>query len=892
MKKAAINLFFFMVISLFLFSEDFNLILKDFSYRNLGPYKVGSWISCIAVPETDNPSYKYTFYVGARNGGVWKTTNNGTTFFPIFDNQESLSIGAIAVDPVNPEIVWVGTGETYNARLSHPGDGVYKSEDRGKNWKNMGLRKTEHIAKILINPKNPNIVYVAAMGKLFSSSEERGVYKTVDGGKTWEKVFYLDENTGVIDIVMNPENPDIIYIASYEKYRFPWHFEAGGEKSGIYKTTDGGKNWEKLTNGLPEGKLGRIGLALYRKNPKIIYALIENLNPKPGYKRDKKQTEFNKMKDPYFDSLIGGELYKSVDGGKSWKKMNSEKDNLSSKAAYSFNKVIVDQNDPNHLFVLSMSLHSSFDGGKTWIDLKWNKEFFRNMFGDVRTFWIDPKDSRHILVGSDGGLYVSYDGGKTVDHLYNIPLGEIYAVEADMAYPYNIYVGLQDHEVWKGPSNGWAGMIMPEDWNLVGKWDGMYTKVDPKTNRWAYTTTQFGGHLRVDMLKGERVDIEPKVKKGEPMYRFPWTPVILISHFDNNVLYAGSQYLLKSKDRGDHWKKISPDLTTNNPEKIAGKGHMMYCTITTISESPLQKGLLWVGTDDGRVFMTPNDGKKWIEFTKKLSKLGCPSDFWVTRVLASNHSKDIAYVVKSGFKFDKKQPCIFRTDDGGNTWKNISSNLPKSPVNVIVEDKINPDLIFVGNNKGVYVSFNRGLSWYNFNQNIPKVPVNDLLIHPREKDLIVGTYGRGAFITDISPLEELTENILKKSIYIFNIKPKPQLNYSQRRFWGNFMLMGDRPIFTPNEINGVIIYIYSKKAHKNPFDYMIKNENRVIYKSAVKLKRGLNRIILKTEKIKPGEYLFIINFKGKLMKKKFKVYERFFWPVGLQTLRTIKSLIQ
>jgi len=880
-KKAAFFVIIIFLISFSIYSLNYETLLKDFKYRNLGPYKIGSWISCIAVPNTDNPNYKYTFYVGARNGGVWKTINNGTTFFPVFDKENSLSIGDIAIDPINPEIVWVGTGESFNARCSHSGDGIYKSIDGGKTWKNIGLKRTRHISKILINPKNPQIVYVAAMGNLFSPNVDRGVYKTIDGGKTWKKVFYIDKHTGVIDMVINPDNPDILYIASYEKYRYPWHFEAGGKNSGVYKTTNGGKSWKRLYNGLPKGKIGRIGLTLYNKKPNIIYALIENLNPKPGYKT-KNTSGFNKMKDPYFDSLIGGELYKTINSGKSWKKMNKKEDNLSSKAAYSFNKVIVDQNNSKHLFILSMSLHSSFDSGKTWLDMKWNKNFFSKMFGDVRTFWIDSKDSRHILVGSDGGLYVSYDGGKTVDHLYNIPLGEIYAVEADMAKPYNIYVGLQDHEVWKGPSNGWSGMIMPEDWNLVGKWDGMYIKVEPENNRFAYSTTQFGGHIRIDILKGERVDIEPKNKKGEPPYRFPWTPPLIISHYNTNVIYAGSQYLLKSSDRGEHWEKISPDLTTNDSVKIAGKGHMMYCTITSISESPLKKGVIWVGTDDGKVHMTNDEGKHWYEFTSKLVKLGCPKDYWVTRVFSSNHIEGRAYVVKSGFKFDDYRPFVFKTDDFGKTWENISSDLPNFPVNVIVEDIVNPDLLFVGNDIGIFVSFNRGKHWINFNKNIPKVPVNDIIIQSREKDLIVGTYGRGAFVSNISPLQEFREENLNKRIYLFDIVSKPKINYSQRRFWGNFMLMGDRPIFTPNEINGISIYYYLKEKIKTPLILIILDKkNKIVKKVVLNQNLGLNRFVWDTRRVDAGEYKAVIKTNDLKLIKKFSVFERYFFKVGL-----------
>ena len=866
------------------FSKD---LLSVFNYRALGPYKIGSWISCIAAPPTNFSKYKYTFYVGARNGGVWKTENNGTTFYPIFDKYGSLSIGAIAVDQRNPEIVWVGTGESFNARLSHPGDGIYKSEDGGKTFVHLGLEETHHISKIVIDPRNSNVVYVAAMGHLFTPNKERGIYKTTDGGKTWKKVFYINENIGVIDLVINPKNPDILYAAAYEKYRYPWHFEAGGEGSGIYKTTDGGKTWKRLSGGLPHGKIGRIGLAIFPGNPDIVYAVVENLNPKPGAKFPETPQEyikikFNKMGDPFWKFIVGGEVYRTTDGGLHWEKRNSSKDNVSSKAAYSFNKIRVAPDDPNKIYILSETLEYSEDGGKTWHNLKWPQiDKFSNMFGDVRAMWIDPNDSRHMLIGSDGGLYVTYDGGKTVDHLYNIPLGEIYAVEADNKIPYNIYVGLQDHEIWMGPSNSWRGEITIEDWFLVGKWDGMYCKVDPETNRWAYTTTQFGGHQRVDLLNGERVDIEPKREKGKPPYRFPWTPPILISPHNPQIIYAGAQMLLMSLDRGDHWIEISPDLTTDDPVKIAGKGHMMYCTIATISESPLKPGLIWVGTDDGKVHVTKDFGKSWSDCTSAITAMGCPENYWVTRVFASNHFPGRAYVTKSGFKFDDFRPFVFRTDDYGKTWVNITGNLPKASVNVIYEDRKNPNLLFVGTEKGVYVSLNGGGSWLPFNNNMPHVPVMDLMIHPRENDLIVGTYGRGAFITDISPLQELKKDILDQDAYLFSIEPKPQMNYSQRRFWGNFELMGDRPITTPNEPNGLAIYYYFKDTSKTPASIEIYNfQGKLMKKMKINHDKGLHKIYWDTARSKPGVYKVVLKVEGKVLTRYAKVTPRWKWPVN------------
>ncbi len=677
----------------------------ELNFRALGPYRVGSWITEIVVPQTHNPKYDYTYYIGTRNGGIWKTENNGTTFFQIFDTVTTPSIGALALAPSNPEIVWAGTGEDYNARSSHSGTGVYKSIDGGKTWSNEGLNDSHHISVIIVHPEKPHIVYVSVMGHLFTANQERGIFKTSNGGESWERIWFVDENTGVIDLVMDPSNPEILYAAAYEKYRLPWHFEAGGEQSAIYKTTDGGKNWNKLENGLPDGKLGRIGLAIYSKDPNILYSVIEILKP---YISDGTEGEQDMHMKPVGE-VIWGDVYKTENGGEEWTKMNHDTINVADKAPYSFNKIYIDPENDDNVYVISMTMPNSNDGGKTWDGIEWGKsKILNNVFGDFRTMWIDPKDPRHMMIGSDGGLYETFDRGINSNHLYHIPLGEVYHVSVDMEEPYNIYAGLQDHEVWKGPSNSWKGEISLEDWFLIGMWDGMYCPVDPTDSRWFYTTTQFGAHQRVDQKKAERKRIEPKAPKGDPKYRYPWDPPLIISPHNPSILYTGGQMLLQSLDRGETWIELSPDLTTNDSIKIAGKGHMMYCTLTTISESPKKPGLIWVGTDDGRVHMTPDFGKTWNEFTNTISETGVPSEFWTTRVFASKFDDNTAYVCKSGFKFDDFKPYVFKTNDKGKTWVNIAVGLPDYPVNVIIEDLKNPNLLFVGNDIGIYFSLDAG----------------------------------------------------------------------------------------------------------------------------------------------------------------------------------------
>lgn len=792
-----------------------------FNFRSLGPYRVGSWISEIAVPQTNDSKYDYTYYIGSRNGGVWKTENNGTTFFPVFDSISSPSIGALAISQSNPEIIWVGTGEDYSARLSHPGAGVYKSTNGGKTWEHKGLIDSHHISVIIIHPKNPDIIYTSVMGHLFTPNNERGVFKSSDGGVNWEKVLFIDENTGVIDMVMDPSNPDILYASAYEKYRFPWHFESGGEQSAIYKTIDGGTTWTKLTVGLPEGKLGRIGLTIFPKNPQILYSVIEIIKP---YIPDGTEDEQDMHMKPVGE-VIWGDVYKTKNGGENWEKTNPDTINVADKAPYSFNKIYVDPDDSDQIYVLSMTMPYSKDGGKNWDGIEWGKSnILKNVFGDFRTMWIDPKDGRHMMIGSDGGLYETFDRGQNSTHHYHIPLGEIYHVSVDMEEPYNVYCGLQDHEVWKGPSNSWKGEISLEDWFLIGMWDGMYCPVDQTDSRWFYTTTQFGAHQRIDQGKTKRDRIEPKAAKGETKYRYPWEPPLIISPHNPAILYTGGQMLLQSLDRGKTWIELSPDLTTNDPKKIDGKGHMMYCTLTTISESPVKAGVIWVGSDDGRINMTTDFGKTWHEFTNQLAEIGIPHDYWTTRVSASNHSDSVAYICKSGFKFDNFKPYLAKTVDYGKSWTNIANGLPDYPINVIVEDEKNPDLLFIGNDIGIYFSLDGGNSWQRMLGNIPNVPIKDLVIHPRENDLVAGSYGRGLYITNINWLQQLKAEIGDENIYFFDIQPKPVSNISDAAFWGNNRLMGDSHLFTPNEANGLQFSYWLKKELKDEPEFFIFNE--------------------------------------------------------------------
>jgi len=854
-----------------------------FQFRNLGPFRAGSWVTCFAVPDSPPEAHLYTFYVGTRNGGVWKTTNNGITFEPVFDTQSHLSIGAIAISSSNPEIVWVGTGEAHNARSSQSGDGVYKSTDGGLTWQNMGLRDSHHIPRIIIHPTSPDIVYVASMGHLFTPNQERGVFKTTDGGKTWEKVLYLGDKIGIIDLAMDPTNPETLYAAAYDKVRLPWHYEAGGPGSGLYKTTDGGKTWQRLKGGFPTGPLGRIGIDIYKKNPRILYAVVEKLR----LPTEAEVEAARKAGRPAHPVSVG-EVYRTEDGGQSWVKVNSGQEPLASKAPYSFNQIYIDPGNDQVLYITGVTLASSIDGGKTWRDADWPpRTLFRSAFGDVRTLWIDPANPRRILFGSDGGVYVSYDGGRTCHHFYNLPLGEIYALGVDMEEPYNIYAGLQDHDSWKGPSNSWSGVINLSDWVTVGGGDGMYNVVDPTDSRWVYNCREFGDFGRLDQKTGIRKSIQPFRAADKEPYRFNWTPPIHLSPHNSSIVYIGAQCLLRSLNRGDSWEEISPDLTTNDKSKQGGAGYITFCTITTISESPVKPGVIWVGTDDGKVQVTVNGGATWVDCTQALAKAGGPASLWVSRVFASPHEAGTAFVAKSGFRQDDFKPYLFKTRDYGRTWVSISSNLPDSPINVVVQDRKNPDLLFVGTDNGLFISLDGGKNWRPFQSNMPKVKVSDLVIHPRESDLVVGTYGRGIWITNIWPLQELAEEVLLKEAHLFSTRPAVQKQYP---VFGNYQLTGDSHLFTPNEPDEVAIFYYLKsdlpvKAKIKIYDL----QKNLLKEIEADGKAGLNRVSWDMRKsgegraasrVEPGLYLVVLEVGGTKLEQKALISKRISWSIG------------
>jgi photosystem II stability/assembly factor-like uncharacterized protein len=807
-------------------------ILGTVTMRNIGAFRTGAWVTAIAVPESPARDHLYTIYAATRSGGLWKTVNGGISWDAISDSVGVAATGAVAVAPSNPNVVWLGTGDQANARSSLSGKGVFKSIDAGKTWQFMGLPDSSHIARIVIDPKNPDVVFVAAMGRLYTKNEERGVFKTVDGGKTWKKTLYVNDAVGAIDLVINRKTPTILYAAMYDKDRKPWQIVESGPETAIYRSDDAGEKWTKLGGGLPTGKLGRIGLDIYQKNPQILYALIENQNsatpengPAPtspplregragaaaaqgargagaGRGAAAGQGGVSAVA-PLARGIIGNELYRTDDGGKTWVKTGPT-NVAGGKAPYSFNQIKIDPNNDQVVIANSDSMYITRDAGKTW-----QMNFFRGAFGDFRCMWWDPEDSDRLIIGSDGGVQFSNDGGKTTDYAPNLRVGEVYAIGVDMDDPYNVYGGLQDHDSWKGPSNGRTGVITVEDWVTVGPGDGMYNVVDPTDSRWVYNTRELNVMGRMDQKTGVRTDITPgRAGSGDPPLRYNWIAPIALSPHNPQIVYAGAQLLFRSLDRGDHWEKISPDLTTNDPSKV---GHNVpFCTITTISESPVKAGVIWVGTDDGKVQLTTNHGGAWTDVTPALVAAGAPADRWVSRVFASPFDANTAFVAKNGYRNDDFTPYLYRTTDGGKTWTSISANLPKAAVNVVVQDRKNKNLLIIGDDIGVFVSIDSGASWSQLKANLPTVSVTDLTIHPREGDLVLGTYGRGFWTGNITPLQELTPEVLDQNVHFFDIRPRPRYGFNGQGM--NYHLFGDRYVEVPNERDALDINYYLKSA--------------------------------------------------------------------------------
>ena len=778
-------------------------LAKAFVYRALGPARQCGRILHVAA----HPSQPFTFYISPGTGGLWRTTNNGTTFASLLPEESNVPVGHFAIAPSDPQVIWVGTGDPASGRIPLRGFGVMKSVDGGKTWASKGLERTRHIGRIATHPADPEIVYVAALGNHFSANPERGLYKTGDGGRSWAKVLDLGDKIGVVEVVLRPDNPDVVFAASYDKSRVPWNFDDFGPGTAIFKSTDAGKTWRKLAGGLPGGNLGRIGLAIYPKKPDVMYATIDNANERPPTEEEAKRAAAaaGPAQRPAQVPRVGGEVYRSDDGGESWTKTNAAKEPIGGGKWYG--QIYVDPNDDKVVYVPNTPLYRSLDGGKTW-GAKAPENLAGSVHVDHHAIWIDPADSRHIILGHDGGLAVSYDFGRTWDAFDSLPLAQYYAVGVDMDEPYNIYGGLQDNGSVRIPSNGPSGAITRDDWTAVGGGDGMVNVVDPTDSRWLYNASQNGAIQRVDQKLGQSRSIRPRPPAGRPAYRFNWTAPIAVSPHNGQIVTIGAQVLVRSLDRGDTWHEISPDLTTNDPVKL--KGNIEFCTLTTFSESPLEAGLIWTGSDDGQVQVTRNGGGTWRDATAKLAAAGAPKDHYVTRVFASAHRSERAYAAKAGWHREDYRPFVFKTEDLGETWTNITADLPEGTVYAIVEDRRNPGLLFVGAESGVFATLDGGRSWRRFGTGLPpNALVHDLLIHPRDNDLVVATHGRGIFVVDIAPLQEMTGSFGSSDVHLFAVEPKIPWPVRRRKLEGSD---GDRTFNGANEPAGLAIRYCLKAA--------------------------------------------------------------------------------
>jgi photosystem II stability/assembly factor-like uncharacterized protein len=710
-------------------------IFGSIKARPIGPAVMSGRISCLDVVH-ENPNI---FYVGAAGGGVWKTINGGVSFKPIFEKHNQC-IGSVCIDQSNPKTVWVGTGECWPRNSVSVGDGIYKTTDSGDNWKNLGLKETERISRVVINPQNPDTVYVAAMGHLWNANEERGVYKTSDGGKTWKKILYVDINTGCADLAINPKAPNILYAAMWQYRRYPYFFNSGGPGSGLYRSLDGGRNWKKIHNGLPRGNLGRISIAISPVRPSMVFCIVES-----------KKTA----------------LYRSIDMGENWKKMSTAP--IINERPFYFNLLIADPQNHKILYKPSFVLGISKDSGET----------FESQGGphvDFHALWINPSNPKHMILGTDGGVYVSHSRGYGWRFLNNLPVSQFYRISYDMDNPYYVYGGLQDNGSWTGPSRS-PGGIKNSDWVGVGWGDGFYVFADPKDKNIVYSEYQGGNIFRTHRDTRESKDIKPYPTAGEPDFRFNWnTPI----HVTEEAIYVGSQFLFRSTNRGDSWQKISPDLTTNDPQKqqqektggltIDNTTAENHCTIYAISVSPKNSDIIWAGTDDGNLQVTGNSGKTWKNVVSNI--IGLPGHTWCSSVQASRHDPETAYVVFDGHRSGDMNTYVYKTTDLGRNWTSLSSDSIKGYARVIRDDLINPDLLFLGTEAGLFISINGGKQWAQFTGNFPPVAVHDLAIHPREDDLIIGTHGRGIYIIDdITLLRKISQPILQKKVHLFEPSP-------------------------------------------------------------------------------------------------------------------------
>lgn len=791
MKKLITSLA--LLISITLFSQEFSMdLVKNMKPRNIGPGGMSGRVTAIDVVQSNTD----IMYVGTASGGLWKSTSGGIKWSPIFNKEVTASVGAVAIQQSNPSVIWVGTGEGNPRNSLNGGYGIFKSLDGGKSWKSMGLEQTRHIHRIIVDPTDPNTIYVGAIGSPWGEHKERGVYKTTDGGKTWKQILFNNIRTGAADLVMDPSNPNKLIAAMWEHKRDPWFFKSGGKGSGLYITHDGGESWKKITHkeGFPKGELGRIGVAISRSNPNVIYALVEA----------KKNA-----------------LYKSEDGGFKWKKINAKR-GIGNRPFY-YSEIYVDPQNENRLYTVFTYVNVSQDGGKNFRQLMPAYGVSNGVHPDHHAWWIHPKDGSFMIDGNDGGMNITRDGGKTWRFVGNLPVAQFYHINVDNEYPYNVYGGMQDNGSWRGPAYVWKSQgIRNSYWQEISFGDGFDVVPDRDDSRYGWSMSQQGFVSRYDYLTGNNYTVRPTHPDPKVKLRFNWNAAINIDPFDNSTIYFGSQFVHKSTDKGLTWTVISPDLTTDDKEKqkqgesggltMDATGAENHCTVLVIEPSPVERNMMWAGTDDGRVHITQNGGTSWTDVSKNIK--GLPAGSWIAQIKASNKNKGEALLIANDYRRFNYTPYAYRTKDYGKTWTRIvDSNDVKSYTLSIVEDPINANLLFLGTDDGLYISLNAGSTWTKWTAGFPTVSVKDLVIHPREHDLVIGTFGRAAWVLDdIRPLRAMANGALSQKLALFKPPTAYQAAYQQptgSRFGADALYNGENRRF-----GAMISYYINRPAKK------------------------------------------------------------------------------
>jgi len=793
-------------------AEEIGDLYKTFDWRCIGPAAMGGRTVDLDVVEKQ----PWIIYAAIGPSGVWKTVNNGITWEPVFHEENTVSVGDVTLSQSHPDIVWVGTGESTARNSVTIGDGVYKSTDAGKSWANMGLRNTRHISRIVINPGDPNIVYVAAMGHLWGPNEERGIYKTQDGGRNWEKILFINKNTGFADLAMDPSDSLALYAAAYEYRRFPHYFNSGGPGSGLYKTTDGGKTWNKLTKDLPQGIMGRIGIGVSRSRPNIVYALIE---------------------------AEDSGIWRSEDRGETWTRTADKKTfkQVNNRPFY-YSQIRVDPSDDKVIYVFSTGGFVSQDMGKTFM------LYSGGTHSDHHALWIDPQNPLHLIDGNDGGIDITYDGGKTWLPIQHMALAEVYQIGFDRRSPYYVYCGLQDNGLWGGPSRTLHNSgITNEDWYPVGSGDGFYAQVDPSDHNIIYGNSQVNGMYRYDLKTGQSQNIKPMAALKDQAYRYNWNAPIHISPHNPKIVYTGGNFLFRTEDGGLTWDIVSPDLTTNDPEKQKDSGGPLspentgaeiHCTIITIAESPVEQGVIWCGTDDGNVQVTRDGGATWTNTVKNMPEL--PPHTWCSRIEASHFDAGTAYAAFDGHRSDDYTTYVYKTHDYGESWESIRGNLPFGWVHVVREDLMNKNLLFVGTEFGIFASMDKGESWFSLKNNLPTTAVRDIAIHPNENDLIIGTHGRGVWIMDdILPLQEMTPDVFQADMHFFSVRKTTQFYLRQaRETFAKLAFAGKNP-----QYGAYLTTYFKEKPSANPHIVIEDEAGLQIFEVKLPQKKGFQRKI-------------------------------------------------